>query len=244
MRKGMAAIVLGGLASAAVVSAPRAAEAQAMTGPTRVNALPQGLIGGAFLGAEAVILIEGAAGVRNRWVLLGTGAAGLVAGGVGGFFVDQALDSAPPGGTADQTPTLISTAMLVVGLGLVIPTAIVYAGATMYRPEDGTTQVDDNAPANVPLEENTSEGVGAESTGGATSDGAAPAGGAPAGGGGGGRSTRRRLGPEALLNYTPGQLRLGLPAVAMVRSYSLEEQRQYGQSAMSEWRVPLLSASF
>ena len=36
--------------------------------------------------------------------------------------------------------------------------------------------------------------------------------------------------------------RMGMPAVSMVGSYSLQEMRQYGLSAQSEWRLPIVSA--
>ncbi len=57
---------------------------------------------------------------------------------------------------------------------------------------------------------------------------------------------RRRplLMPEALMQFSPRGFRLGLPMPAMLRSYSLEDQRQYGLPGQSEWRIPLVSAVF
>lgn len=218
----------------------------------RTNALPQGTIGGALLGAEAVILIEGAAGVRNRWVLIGTGIAGLVAGGAGGFVLDFFLDNQPPIGSGmDPNPnppgmTAISTGMLVVGLGLVIPTAIVFASATMYRPDETAQSGDDNTGGNEVLEESS----GPSPSGGATPGGAAPAEtprpqsmfrmhrrGRIASG-----RTARPAG--SLFSVAGGRFELGVPAVGMVSSFTREETRQFGLAAQSELRVPVLSAQF
>lgn len=229
MRTGIVAVAVAALASTMTL-VPRVGEAQTMPPPGRISASPQGLIGGALLGGELVIMIEGAAGVRNPWILLGSGAAGMIAGGVGGFFLDQALDAPGTG----QTQTAISTGMLVVGLGLVIPTAIVYASATMYRPEDAASTVEETPTA--PLEE--SGGTGASPAG--ASDGSAPT----SGTNGGNQSARSRSIPMALMEYAPTGLRLGWPTPALVRSYSLEEMRQFGLAPMTEWRVPLLSAVF
>ena len=81
MRKGIGALVLATAVAGAMTFSPGEARAQTtMPSSGRMTATPQGLVGTALLGAEAVILIEGLAGVRNRWVLIGTGAAGLVAG--------------------------------------------------------------------------------------------------------------------------------------------------------------------
>lgn len=245
--------VLVGLTAATLASVLATREAQAQTTPTdpgRITALPQGLIGCGLLGAEAVILIEGAAGVRNRWILLGTGALGLVAGGVGGYFMDAAIDASNPGQRSNLP--MISTATLAVGLGLIIPTAIMYVSATMYHPEDTRTETDEGANANVPLEESVGEGAnsnsGATAPTGSGASGGDAAGGTstpqPATGGGGGGRRSRRVGPEALLNFTPGHFRLGLPTLTVGTNYNLAEMTQFGVTPTSEWRVPVLTATF
>ncbi len=240
-------LVLAGITAATLATALcTTREAQAQTTPTdpgRMTALPQGMIGCGLLGAEAVILIEGAAGVRNRWILLGTGALGLVAGGVGGYFMDAAIDAS----TVSQRSNLpmVSTATLAVGLGLIIPTAIMYVSATMYHPEDTHTETDEGAAANVPLDESVNEGGSTSSTttssgtGASTTTTTTPA----AGGGGGGRRSRR-VGPEALFNVTPGRFHFGIPSLTVGSNYTMAEIHQYGLTPTSEWRVPVLSASF
>jgi hypothetical protein len=224
MRKVIVALVLAALSSTAVMTAaPRCAEAQTTAPPGRVSALPQGTIGTALLGAEAVMIIESVAGVRNRWVILGSGLAGLVAGGVGGFFIDQAIDNA-------QGPAEISSALLVVGMGLIIPTTIAFAAATMYRPEEANVvTTEDNAGSAPPLEESTGTGGAGAGTGAAPSSGA-PSGGTSAPPPNAAPSTSppqgsiQRTRPEALVNYAPGRLQLGLPAFSIARNYSLEER--------------------
>jgi hypothetical protein len=243
-------LVLIGLTAATLGMVCKTHEAQAQTMSTdvgRITALPQGLIGCGLLGAEAVILVEGAAGVRNRWILLGTGALGLVAGGVGGYFLDTAIDNSTVTGRSNLP--MVSTATLAVGLGLIIPTAIMYVSATMYHPEDTHTETEPGAAGNVPLEESVGNGAGTtvSPSGSGASGGNSESGQSGpqpvSGGGGGGRSTRH-VGPEALLNFRPGQFRLGLPAVSVGSNYSLAEIRQYGVTPTSEWRVPVLTATF
>ena len=280
MQKRLAALTAAG--SLAIVSAtlvaPREASAQAMPDPCiamgggsvcRSNASPQGVIGGALLGMELVMLIEGAAGVRNGWIMLGTGVAGGIAGGVGGFFLDQALDQA---GTS-QGLTTISTAMLAVGLGLVIPTAIVFTGATMYRPPEATTQQEDTSGAALEESGASTAGGTAPATGtggaGATPDasGSGSGGAAPTPSTGSGATTtspsggsgptsslfrarRSQLAASAarrpavaarpsLFNLGSNGFSLGVPAVGLTTRPAAD-----GQSSASEWRVNLLSGTF
>lgn len=250
------AVVAAGLASAAIaMSSPREACAQTVT---RVTATPQGTIGGALIGAEAVILIEGAAGVRNKWVLLGTGIAGLVAGGVGGWALDFYIDDyAPIGqdrGAANPNPpglSAASTAMLVVGLGLIIPTAIMFVSATMYRPEETAASADDGSGGNEVLEES----AGAPGTG-AGGQGAQPSGPATPAGRANPPTSQLRLRRQrhasaslpritgALVGVRDGRVELGVPAVGVVSSFTSEESRQFGLTRQSEVRIPVLSAQF
>src|ERR1700733_5453648 len=62
---------------------------------------PKAIVGGAFLGAEVVAIPMGIAGVRAGWAYAVFPPLGAVAGGIGGFFMDQAYDnSGKNGGTA------------------------------------------------------------------------------------------------------------------------------------------------
>jgi len=217
----------------------------------RINALPQGTIGGALLGMEAVMLIEGAAGVRNGWIMFGTGLAGGIAGGVGGYFLDQALDAMG----MPQSMTSISTGLMVVGFGLVIPTAIVFTGATMYRPPESNQVAPADEAQGTVLEES-----GASNAGGTTpSSGSSPASGASTTGPSAagttsswwrlrrpsrilsGRSAREAvmMGPS-LFNFHSQRWTIGVPVIGMTTTRQAVE----GQSVRSEWRINLLSGTF
>lgn len=232
MRKAFVALVIACLGAAAVVvSTPREAQAQMMPlPPGTITAFPQGMVGGALLGAELVAVVQGAARVRAGWAWAVFPALGFVGGGIGGYFIDQAIDANP--GTSLH---IVSTSMLVVGLGMVIPSLILFANATAYRPEETTTQAEDTSGA--ALEESTSP---APSGGGAST---APSGGSSSGSPNSSRVPSRGT-PVALLNFNPGALRVGLPLPGLVSSYSHHEMRQYGLPAQTEWRVPVLSAQF
>jgi len=80
----------------------------------------KGAVGGALLGANITLMIEGAAGVRNPWLL--TIIPILVAGGgaAGGWVIGNASSEG-------------SLAMLVSGLALTVPAAVLVAYARSYR---------------------------------------------------------------------------------------------------------------
>ncbi len=226
----------------------------------RTNALPQGTIGGALLGMEAVMLIEGAAGVRNGWIMLGTGLAGGIAGGVGGYFLDQALDATG----MPQGMTSISTALMVVGFGLVIPTAIVFTGATMYRPPEANAQQQTDDTQGAAMEESGATnaggaaGSGAPATGGASTTPSTGAGSTTTGPSATGttsswwrlrRPTRLVSAPRvvrapamvrpSLFNLSSQGWTLGVPGVGMTTRHAVD-----GQSSSNEWRINLLSGTF
>lgn len=84
----------------------------------------RGTIGGGVVGAEATMLVLGALEVRPGWAYALGGGLGAVAGGAGGYFLDE----------AGNTP--VSMTLLVAGLLLAVPTTIVVLNATSYRPPD------------------------------------------------------------------------------------------------------------
>lgn len=243
-----------------MVASPNAAHAQmdpcvTAGGGTvcRTNALPQGTIGGALLGMEAVMLIEGAAGVRNGWIMLGTGVAGGIAGGIGGYFLDQALDATG----MPQGMTAISTGLMVVGFGLVIPTAIVFTGATMYRPPEANAQQTDDT-AGAAMEE--SGGTSAGSTSAPAPASGTPASGAtttgPAASGTtsswwrlrrptrlvSARAHRTAAAPmmrPSLFNFSSQGWAMGVPGMGLTTRQAVD-----GQSSSNEFRINLLSGTF
>jgi hypothetical protein len=54
----------------------------------------------------------------------------------------------------------------------------------------------------------------------------------------------RRVGPEALLNFSPGRFRFAVPTLSVGTNYNIAEMTQFGVTPTSEWRVPVLTATF
>jgi hypothetical protein len=92
-------------------------------GNEKVEASYIGLTGGILLGAEAVMIVEGALKVKKVWPYVVMPLFGAGAGGVGGYFLEQNS----PGG---------AIALLVVGVALIIPTAILVKSGRAYNPEE------------------------------------------------------------------------------------------------------------
>ena len=88
-----------------------------------VTGTAKGIVGGAFVGAEVVLMVEGAFRVRNGWAL-GLGAlAGAGGGAAAGYFIGKDNPEA-------------AVALLAGGLLLSIPTLIVVLSGAAYEPED------------------------------------------------------------------------------------------------------------
>ncbi|HSN97156.1 MAG TPA: hypothetical protein VLS89_02625, partial [Candidatus Nanopelagicales bacterium] len=88
-RRAMALLPAAALAAAFTVG-PREARAQQAD---VVSGDGKGIVGGALLGGELVMIGMGAFGVESTWPYLVFGGAGMVAGGVAGWAVEGA---APP----------------------------------------------------------------------------------------------------------------------------------------------------
>ena len=144
MRTAVVLVSLAGVFGAVSLGSPREAQAQTVNAVTPTG---KGIAGCALLGGEAVMLIEAAAGARPTWAYLVGGGLGAIAGGLGGYFLEQAAEG-------DTTLTGITVGTLVVGLGLIIPTTIATIGATAYSPERDQP-AEDNAPSTGPLDEST-----------------------------------------------------------------------------------------
>lgn len=118
-----------GLAGAAVAfsvlaGAPGRADAQdAAQAADSVSGDAKGVVGGALLGGEVVMLSLGAFGVERAWPYLVFGGVGAVAGGLAGYLVES----------TDPSPE-VPLFMLAGGMALVIPTFIVTLNATAYKP--------------------------------------------------------------------------------------------------------------
>lgn len=243
MRTAVVLVSLAGVFGAVSLGSPREAQAQTVNA---VSPTGKGIAGCALLGGEAVMLIEAAAGARPTWAYLVGGGLGAVAGGVGGYFLEQAA-------SGNTTLTGITVGTLVVGLGLIIPTTIATIGATAYSPERDQP-AEDNAPASGPLDESTGTPAAPATTAPATTTPAAPATGATSGTTSdllpSARPRSRQLAarpafrPTGLLDMSPDGLSLAVPAINVGTNFSAQEVRQYGLTAVSELRIPLVSGTF
>ena len=111
--------VAAALVAATAVLAPAPARAE---GP--VDATGKGITGGAFLGAETVMIVTAAIGAKSWWPYVVFGAVGAGGGAVGGYFVEQASVAEP------------SLYMLAGGMALIVPTLVAVLNATAYDPVD------------------------------------------------------------------------------------------------------------
>ena len=257
MHKAVAALSLAAVTSAALLTHTTDASAQTAGNVQYVTPTGKGITGCALLGAETVALIEAAAGVRPRWAYIVGPLLGAAAGGVGGYF----LEEAGAGGT-DTTLTGLAVGSLVLGLGLVVPSVIAYVNATNYRPESEASE--DAAPTNTPIDESSTapgtpaEGGAAAPAAGSSTGGAGSTSGAPANSGATGNSSslqpvrvrrsvagaRPSLRPTGLLDVTGQGFSLAVPSFSVGNSVSTQEMRQYGLAPQSEVRIPVLSGSF
>lgn len=104
-----------------------------------VSPTAKGVVGGALLGGELVMIGQAIGGVHKTWPYLLFGGLGAVAGGVGGYFVEQNVSDGR-----------IPVYMLAGGLILVLPTTVLTLNATRYRPSD--TYRENQAPTNLPAD--------------------------------------------------------------------------------------------
>jgi hypothetical protein len=194
------------------------------TGEEQASPTGKGIVGGALLGAEAVMLIEAAADVRPAWAYVVGGLAGAAAGGVGGFFVEDSDDARA------------SLLLLAGGMALAIPTTVAVLSVTAYRPP--ANYVQDQAP---PPDEPVAEPPQPAGTPAATPP---PTSRAP---------VKRRSAPAALYRtYTPpalvgmgdGALTLSVPAVVVKDAYTRRELFEYGVKQTTEVRVPVFNFAF
>lgn len=118
--------------------------ALALTSASVVHADPvspdaKGTVGGALIGAEAVVITEALLGVRPWWAYAAGGALGAGAGATAGYFAEQT-------GSGE-----LAVGLLVVGMVGVIPGAIAVSYGTAYRPpEDGQSAPLTAAPLRSP----------------------------------------------------------------------------------------------
>lgn len=216
-RKAAQCLAGASVAAAMLTGAPERASAQDAGGAAgdTVSVDGKGIVGGALLGGEVVMLTMGAIGVERGWPYLVFGGLGAVGGGVAGYFIEAAEPRA-------EVPLY----MLAGGMALVIPTVVVTLNATAYRPPE----TDQSEPIrNEPVAEPPQPGVSFQ----ITSDAAPIL--------RGDRGSAPRLG---LIDITPSRVALGVPALSLRPLYSQDELFKFGVAQGHELRVPVLRATF
>lgn len=174
----------------------------------------KGIVGGALLGAEVVMIVEAIIGVEEVWPYPVFGAVGAGAGAVGGWGVEQT-------GSAEA-----ALYMLAGGMALVVPTLVAVLNATAYDPES----------------ESFDEGVQPEAEG-EEGEGEEPAAPSVDANVDVDTGSRHRV-PPALVGIDGRGVALGVPAVEIRPVYSPEELAKYGVEQDTELRFPIVRGAF
>ncbi len=229
------------LALAGATLTPLAAHA---TGELEVSSTGKGVVGGALLGSELVLVTEAALDVRPTWAYVVGGVAGGVAGGVGGYFVEQ------------QDSPRVPMLMLAGGLVFAIPTVVAVLSATAYEPPASYLQ--DQPPADEPVAEppapTLDQAAPAPAPAAAPPADAEPAPVVPPAAAAPAPTTRRylrserrlslKLPPPALLGFTDARLALGVPNIEVRHSYSRAERVMFNAPDVAEVRIPVIDVTF
>jgi hypothetical protein len=218
-RHAAVAAVVGATAAIAVAMtvAPSEAHAQEV-----VSSTAKGIVGGAILGGEVVMITESLVGVKPTWAYLLGGGLGAAGGGVAGYFIEQSSsDGAVP------------SYMLAGGLILSIPTLVLTLNATRYVPTENARE--DRAPTNLPPADAGVPGGTAITPGPGVNPAPAPAVDAPA--------AAKPL-PTSMFNLRDGAFRLSIPVPEVRQVFSMTERRQFNMKQETELRVPVLHVSF
>lgn len=217
-RAGLLGFIAPLAVGAALIAAPATARAE---GP--VTGTAKGIVGGALLGAEVVMMPMGIAGLKPWWPYLVFGGVGAVGGAVGGWAVEQA---APPA----EAPLY----MLAGGLALIIPTLVLTLNATTKKDYgDESTPAPPTTDPNKPPENKPADGTTVT----VTSDAKKQL-----------QQKRKRAAepriPTAAIDLSGDAVRLGIPAIVVKPIYSPVEIAQFGVEQQTEVRIPVFSAAF
>ncbi|HMJ54172.1 MAG TPA: hypothetical protein VK540_18955 [Polyangiaceae bacterium] len=189
-----------------------------------VSATGKGIVGGALLGGEVVMLVEAAFGVKSGWVYVLSGVLGAGAGGFGGSLIEKDADAK------------VSVYMLAGGMALVIPTTVAVLQATSYSPPEDYTEDKPSAP--FPASEPPKAAPGGPSPTGPSTPAPGPT------------SLRYHWKeaklkiPVGLLDLEEGAFKVAVPAVELRPLYRPDELQKYGLEQKHELRVPVFSATF
>lgn len=249
------------ITTAAALAAPSGAQAQCVEGAecTFVRPDGKGIIGLGLIGAELGLIIPALAGVRDEWwPYLVFPLIGAVAGGIGGWAVEDATGPRPMGTPPSRGEPEVSVTLLAVGMVLIVPTIVGTLALTAYSPPETAAESDeDYEPEDISDDEDSVE---------ATHDDSAPAEGSSDEFGATSRretsSGRRHADTgmaarmRGLLAGGPGFIRLRLgeaggpmvflaaPLPYSASSYTAEERAHLLLNASSDFFVPMFSATF
>lgn len=235
-------IAFATLAAGALLLRPSAARAE------EVSPTGKGIVGGALLGGEVVVFAEALFGVRSTTAYLVGAGGGAVAGGIGGYFVEQ--------GVSDGH---VPAYLLAGGLALVIPAVVITLDQTRYLPTEGAREDRPvtNLPPSDPGKPGGSAVIGAEVKPEAAptpapspppAPSAVPPTAPPAGGGGGGTPSPARA-PMSLLQWREGdsglRFRVGLPVPEVRPVFTAAQQKTFAVTGSgSEVRLPVVHVTF
>ena len=127
-----------GWLSAAAASTVLVAQAPAASAEEPNDTTGPGIAGGALLGAEIVLGVEAAFGVKPWWGYLIGGVVGAGGGAAGGYFAAQ--------DGREELPVI----MLCGGLVLIVPTVVAVLSASAYEPPRQFS--DDQAKVDIPMQ--------------------------------------------------------------------------------------------
>jgi hypothetical protein len=197
----------------------RIAAAQQASAATFTSPKGKGIIGGALLGAETVMLVEAAAETKPAWAYAVGGGLGAIGGGIGGFF---AQDADPK----------VSLYLLVGGMALALPTTVAVLSAAAYEP---VNYVEDRPPADEPVADPARTTPAPETK--PTSRRPLPQPRAVT-------VAREPALPPALFGWNQGALTLSIPAVEVRQMYTRTEVALYGVKQHPEVEVPVVNVVF
>jgi len=208
--------------STSIVAAGAAFALLAHAGTSRADDVPatgKGIVGGALLGGEVVILGEAAFGVKSGWAYFIGGVVGIGGGAVAGWQIEKNADSK------------VSLYMLAGGMALVIPTTVAMLQATSYQaPEDYT---EDRPATGAPVPEPPRPTTTPTAPGGSTMLHYRMH-----------WQTAKLTLPTGLLDLDEGAFKVAIPAVEIRPTYGMTEVQKYGLEQKHELRLPVFSATF
>jgi hypothetical protein len=229
--------ILGAAVAAALLAQPSVARAD------DVSPTGKGIVGGALLGGEVVVIAEAIGGVRPGWAYAVGAIAGAGAGAFGGWEVEQHADAK------------VSVYFLAGGMALLIPAAVAALQATSYEPPSDYSE--DRPSVGSPIPEPPQPGLAPAGPGsppppgpGVPSPGVTtpPAGATPAAPGPTSlhmhwEAPKLKL-PGGLLAVNDGLLQVAVPAMEIRPMYRVDELQKFGLEQKQELHLALLSSTF